>query len=258
LVDLSPKRGECSPPSAQTRDTPLVQVRKPQIENSLQGKILRRCTFFYRFMLARTHSEAILKFEPLLAQFFEHEWLAGVSVRFRFLPGPEDREITIPWPRNKYLLQLRLLPWREQGCRANWSAPVTVIVSKKVHDGEPKPVRYMSLFIQGDVIHIAQLQGAHLIEMPKGLRDWAVRFVRACMEFARQENFRGVRLARADSLYSYHNPSLHWYPTPEQRARALKQIRQSIETHHDETAQTLGLTSEKDWFWWKNPDFRPL
>ena len=179
-----------------------------------------------------------------------------VRVRLRFLPGFEERELRIPWHGNKYLLRLRLLPWREQGCPAHWGAPITVSVSKKSQEGAPKTVRYMSLFIRGDVIHIVQLQGVSSIEMPKGLRDWAERCVRACMEFARRENFRAVRLARSESLYSYHNPSIHWYLTPKERALATQQIRARMEKHHDGTARSLGFTSETDWFSWENSNFR--
>jgi hypothetical protein len=209
-------------------------------------------------MVARAHSDAIQRLEPLLEQFFEHEWIEEVSVRFRFWPGAEDRELRIPWPGNKYLLRLRLFPWRKQGCPAHWGAPITVTVSKKSQDETPKTVRYMSLFFQDDVIHIVQLQGVPLIEMPKGLRDWPERFVRACMEFARRENFRAVRLAQPDSLYAYHNPYIRWYFTPEERAQALKKIRAGFEKHYVETARTLGFTPETDWFCWENPDFRPL
>ena len=93
--------------------------------------------------------------------------------------------------------------------------------------------------------------------MPKGLRDWSERCVRACMEFARQENFRAVKLAHPNSLYSYHNPYTRWYFTPKERAEALKKIRAGFEKHHSENAQTLGFTPETDWFRWENPDFRP-
>jgi hypothetical protein len=242
------------PPSAQA---PLVQKRKLQIENSILGKILRRWIFLYRFMLARTQSDAIRRLESLLGEFFEHEWIERVRVRLRFLPGAEERELRIPWPGNKYLLQLRLLPWREQGCPAHWGAPIAVTVSKKSHEGPSKTVRYMSLFIRDDVIHIVQLQGISSVEMPKGLRDWAERCVRACMEFARKENFRAVRLARSESLYSYHNPAIPWYFPPKERARATQQIRARIEKHHDATARSLGFTPETDWFRWENSDFRP-
>jgi hypothetical protein len=235
-----------------------LPLRRPQIENSLQGKILRRWLFLYRFMLARAHSDAIGRLEPLLQEFFEHEWVADVRVRLRFLPGAEDRELKIPWPGNKYLLRLRWLPWRKQACPAHWGAPVTVSVSKTNSGEMPKTVRYMSLFIQEDALHIVQLQGVPLIEMPKGLRDWAERFVRACMEYARRENLRAVKLARPDSLYSYHNPSIRWYFTPEQRVETLKKIRAGFEKHHDGTARILGFTPETDWFCWDNPDFRRL
>ena len=57
-------------------------------------------------MVAGAHSDAIQRLEPLLEQFFEHEWIEEVRVRFRFWPGAEDRELRVPWPGNKYLLQL--------------------------------------------------------------------------------------------------------------------------------------------------------
>jgi hypothetical protein len=234
-----------------------VRTRNLQIENSLQGKLLRRWTFLYRFILTWPHSGAIQRLEPLVGQFFEHEWVAGVSVRLRFLPGPEDRELRIPWRGNKYLLRLRLLPWRKQDCPAHWGAPVTITVSKNSQDDTPKTVRCMSLFIKGDAIHIVQLQGVPLIEMPKGLRDWPERFVRACMEFARRENFRAVRLARPDSLYSYHSPSIRWYFTPTEGAQTAAKIRAAFHKYHDGTARTLGFSTETDWFCWENPDFRP-
>jgi hypothetical protein len=252
------RRNALSPSSVQWLHSNSVQIRKLQIEDSLRGKILRRWTFLYRLMMSRARSLAIQRLESLIAQFFEHEWVAGVSVRFRYLPGPEDRVLRIPWPGNKYLLQLRLLPWRKQGCPAHWGAPITVTVSKKGQDATPKTVRYMSLFLKDDAIHIVQLQGVSLIEMPKGLRDWPERFVRACMEFARRENFRAVRLARPNSLYSYHHPSIRWYFTPEEGAQTATKIRQAFHKHHDGTAQTLGFTPETDWFCWENPDFRPL
>ena len=218
--------------------------------------MLRRWTFLVRFMTARAQIDAIERLEPILEKFFESQWIAEARVKFRFWPGAEDREVRIPWSSNKFLVRLRLLPWRKQGCPAHWGAPVTVTISKTNEGDTPKTVRYMSLFLEDDVIHIVQLQGVPLIEMPKGLRDWAERFVKACMEFARQENFRAVRLARADSLYSYHHPDIRWYFTPIQRAQTLKRIRAGFEKHHDENARTLGFIPEIHWYRWENPDFR--
>ncbi len=255
-VGASPKRDDqCS---THLSRKPLMQMRKLQKENSFQGKIRRKWSFLHQFIVARAHYDAILRLEPILQRCFEHEWVAGARVRLRFLSGKEDRERRIPWPRNKYLLQLRLLPWREQGCPADWSAPITVAVSKKTQEGKPKTVRYMSFYIKDDVIHIVQLQGVPLVEMPKGLRDWAKRLVKACMEFARQENFRAVKVAAADSLYSYHQPYTPSHFTLEERTRAQKKIRANMERHHDQTARSLGFTPEIHWYRWQNPDFAPL
>jgi hypothetical protein len=230
-----------------------IKLRRIQVESSLAGKLLRRWNFFSRYLLARAQLDVIRRFQPTIERFFEHEWLAGASVRLRLLPG-EDRELRVPWPGGKYLLSLRWMPWRDQGSLANWSAPVTVAVYKNGKDGgRPEIVRYMSLFIRHRIVHIVQLQGVPLIEMPKGLRDWAERFVRATMEFARQEHFRGVWVARADSLYSYHNPTVRFLP-PEIRQREANRIRTNMELHHNRTAIDLGFVPDEDWFKWQNPD----
>jgi hypothetical protein len=169
-----------SRPSRHNASAIRLSLRRLQIENSLRGKVVRRWMFLYRSMVARAHSDTIQRLEPLLEQSFKHEWVADVRLSLRFLPGAEDRELKVPWAGNKYLLRLRLLPWRKQACPAHWNAPVTVTVSKTNPGDTPKTVRYMSLFIRGDALHIVQLQGVPLVEMPKGLRDWAERFVRAC------------------------------------------------------------------------------
>ena len=239
----------------------LHQPRKPQVDDSLAGKLLRRWNFCFRYVRARAQADVIRRFPPIVERFFDHEWLAGARGRLRFIPGSEERELRIPWPwrgGGKYLLRLRWMPWREEGCSASWSAPVTVTLFKKGKDGgKPAAVRYMSLFIKDDILHIAQLQGVLLVEMPKGLRDWAERFVQATMEFARDENFRGVWVARAESLYSYHHPTIRWFLPPEDRERELKRIRAHMKIHHNETAGNLGFLPEEDWFKWQNPNYKP-
>ena len=135
-------------------------MRQLLIEDSLQGKLLRRWLFLHRFVQSRRHIRAIKRLEPILEKFFDDEWIAGVCVAFRFLPGAEDREISVPWTRKRHLLRLRWLPWRKQGCAAHWDAPVTVTIAKKSRGEVSKTVRYMSFFLQGDRIYIVQLQGA--------------------------------------------------------------------------------------------------
>jgi hypothetical protein len=198
----------------------------------------------------------VKRFGPILQRSFQHEWLAGTAVRLRFLPGKEQRQVQIGWPGDKYLLRLRYLPWREEFSLANWSDPITATVFKKGKEGgKPETVRYMSMFLSDNVLNITQLQGVPLIEMPKGLRDWAERFVKAAMEYAQQENFRGVKVARADSLYSYHHPYIRQFMSAEVQERDLKRIRSNIELHHNQTAIALGFREEEDWFEWTNPAF---
>jgi len=245
--------GTCAVPSvSQPR-------RKLHVENSLPGKIVRRWSFFVRYLRARAHFDVVRRFQPILDRSFQHEWLAGTAVKLRFLPGKEQREVQISWPGDKYLLRFRYLPWREEFSLANWGAPITATVFKKGKDGgRPETVRYMSMFIKDNIIHIAQLQGIPLIEMPKGLRDWAERFVKATMEFAQQENFRGIWIARAESLYSYHHPYIRRFLSPEVQERDLKRIRSNIEIHHNQTAIDLGLHPAEDWFEWTNPAYKPV
>ena len=245
------------PDAASPAPPASIKRGKTQTQESLPGRLLRRWNFFSRYVLARAQLDVIRRFQPTVERFFEHEWLAGASVRLRFLPGGEDPEFWIPWPEGKYVLRLRWMPWREEGSSANWSAPVTVSVYKNGKDGgRPEIVRYMSLFIRRGIVHIVQLQGVPLIEMPKGLRDWAERFVKATMEFARQQNYHGVCVARADSLYSYHHPTVRFLP-PEIRQREAKRIRTNMELHHNQTAIDLGFLPDEDWFKWQNPDYRP-
>jgi len=110
----------------------------------------------------------------------------------------------------------------------------------------------MSFFIKDDIVQITQLQGVPLIEMPKGLRDWAERFMKAAMEFARAENFRAVWVLHAEAVYSYHHPYLRSHLVPEVREREVKRIRANIELHHNVTASGLGFAFEDIWFKWQN------
>ena len=235
-----------------------------QIENSWAGKCLRRWQFAVRYYRARTRWESLRRIEPFLRKNFEcgdengrNDWISHVIVKLRALPGPEDREFLIPWRGDGFLLRLRLLPWREQGCSANWSSPVAVMVFKKGKDcGSPVAVRYMSLFIEDDTIHVAQLQGMRKMEMPPGLKDWTERMLRACVAFARSENLRGVSVATARSQYSFHHPYVHPGLSPEEREREAARIRERMQTHLDGTASALGWPLEGEWFKWINPTYR--
>lgn len=236
----------------------VLEDRNLQIENSWRGTWLRRRQFYIRYYRARTRWSTLRRLE-----FKSHkendksDWIAGVTVRLRALPGWEDRECLIRWPGDRFLLRLRFFPWREQGCRANWSSPVTVLVFKKGKDGDkPVAVRFMSLFIEDDMIHVTQLQGMSKIEMPPGLKDWAERMLRACMQFAQEENLRGVSVALARSQFSFHHPYVHAWLSPDVRQREADRIRDRMQAHHDGTARALGLVLDEAWFKWNNPHYR--
>jgi hypothetical protein len=242
-----------------------VQERNFAIENSWLGTWFRRRQFYVRYYRARTRWSTLQRLEPMLNKHFKshkendkNDWIAGVTVRLRALSGWEDREFLIRWPGDKFLLRLRFFPWREQECRANWSSPVTVLVFKKGKDGgRPVAVRFMSLFVEDDMIHVAQLQGIYKIEMPPGLKDWAERMLRACMEFAQEENFRGVSVALPQSQFSFHHPYVHPWLTADERRREADRIRERMQTHHGGSARALGWPLEGAWFRWNNPNYRP-
>jgi hypothetical protein len=246
--------------------TPKEQLRRErnwQIENSWRGKWFRRRAFYIRYYRARRSWSPLRRLEPILKEHFKiqekndkNDWIAGVIVRLRAWPGKEDREFLISWPGNRFLLRLRLFPWREQGCLASWSAPVTVLVFKKGKDGgKPTVVRYMSLFVEDDRIYVAQLQGIPKIEMPPGLKDWAERMLRACMQFAQEENLRGVSVALAQSQFSFHHPYVHAGLSPDVRQLEAERIRQRMQIHHDGSARALGWSLEGAWFKWNNRNY---
>lgn len=235
-----------------------------EIGNSWPHKLRRRWHFYVRYYRAKTRWSTLRRLEPLIKKHFEsrnengrNDWISHAMVRLRALPGREDRELRVPWSADRSLLRLRFFPWRQQGCSANWSSPVTVLVFKKGKDGgKPVAVRYMSFFVKDDVIHIAQLQGVQRIEMPPGLKDWAERLLQACMEFARQEDFRGVRVALAQSQHSFHHPYLQPWLSAEERAREADLIRKRMQSHLDGSAHALGWPLEGEWFEWTNPHYR--
>jgi hypothetical protein len=241
-----------------------VQEHNLEIENSWPGKWLRRWQFYVRYCRARARWSTLRRLEPILEKHFKshqvigkNPWISHVAVRLRLLPGFEDREFLIRWWGDRFLLRLRFFPWREEGCQAVWSSPVTILVFKKGKDGgKSVPVRYMSLFVEDDMIRVAHMQGVSKIEMPPGLKDWAERMLRACVEFAQEENFRGVSVASAQSQYSFHHPYVHPWYTAEERVRETNRIRERMKTHHDGAGRALGWSLEGAWFKWNNPNYR--
>src|SRR5262249_40850346 len=137
---------------------------------------------------------------------------------------------------------------------ASWyikrDAPIGVLVFKK-RRGKRKPAFGMSLYIAENTICIQQLQGYSWVDLPD---KWPTSFVEACMEFARQENLRGVQVPMAHTLYSYRYPYLHASSSrPMERANELQSLRTKMEWLYDATALQLGFVATGDWYQWNNP-----
>jgi hypothetical protein len=78
--------------------------------------------------------------------------------------------------------------------------------------------------------------------------------IEACQEFARRRGFKAVKVAKADSLFSYHNPSINPMLLADGRDRAVERIRRDMSLLYDANAQALGFASVGDWFEWINPE----
>jgi hypothetical protein len=110
----------------------------------------------------------------------------------------------------------------------------------------------MSLYLIRRTIYIGQLQGVAGTDPPKELRFWPAKFMEACQTFALQEGLTEVRVPRADTLYSYRNPSLNPDLSPEAREMALERIRKAMELLYDANALALGFVPDGNWFRWEN------
>src|SRR6516165_1575815 len=49
--------------------------------------IRSRTRFFVRYILAKSRSKALLRLLPLIENSFQHPWVAGVQLQFRFWPA---------------------------------------------------------------------------------------------------------------------------------------------------------------------------
>jgi len=111
----------------------------------------------------------------------------------------------------------------------------------------------MSFYVFGSNLYIKQIQGVSQTDAPSELRAWPEIFIEACRQFAREQAFRTVRVPRADTLYSYHSPTINMDLLPDARKRSIKRIRRNIELLYDANALRLGFVREGDWFVWTNP-----
>ncbi len=74
-----------------------------------------------------------------------------------------------------------------------------------------------------------------------------------CRQLARQEGLKGVRVSKAQALYSYRNPYLRPQLLPEARESALQRIRKDMKLIYDANALALGFLPEGRWYRWDVP-----
>jgi hypothetical protein len=202
----------------------------------LLQRLLRRLRFFARYSIAQAYSRKIHRFRPVLAEAFNHPWVAGLELQIRLKPGNETK-IGRLWRIYKSLPAQSM----------HWDAPITVTVFRE-RRGKKRQALCMSFYIHGDAVYIAQIQGVWKTDVPKELRAWPKIFIDACRTFARQENLRAVMVPKAATLYSYRNPFLRPDLLPLARQNALSRIRDSMTTLYDRNAVDLGFLPDGDWF----------
>lgn len=127
-----------------------------------------------------------------------------------------------------------------------WEAPLAVSIWD-----DAGPLCGMSLEILPDIIHIRHLQGVAGVPLKEVIPDWAPRFVKACIRFARLTGITYVRLSNADNRVSYFMPEFS-EPVPDRKA-AVAQLRRRLRTIYDGTGRKLGLTPGESWSQWVNP-----
>jgi hypothetical protein len=215
-----------------------VQLQKLELDHSLLGSVYRRTYFFVQYAYATAKSNSVARILPILEKFFEHPWVAEVELRIRFWPGQE-----------------RVMLWAKNHQRPmHWDAPITVSVFRKKR-GKKRLALCFSMYVIGDALNIKQIQGVSGTDVPNELKAWPRIFMEACRTFARQETLREVRVPRANSLYSYHTPSLNPELVPDSRKRALERIRSNMELLYDANALELGFVPDGAWFKWPNPNW---
>lgn len=214
------------------------QPKNRETEVSLLGRIHRRTHFLVQYIFAKIQSRTIETLLPVVEDVFRHPWVVEVELRVRFCHG-HDRV----WPWNRHLQSLPM----------HWDAPITISVFRSKR-GKRRQALCMSLYVIRDNFYIKQLQGVSQTTTPSELRAWPKMFIEACRMFARKKGFKSVRVPRADSLYSYHNPYINTNLLPDARERAIKRIQRDMELLYDKNALELEFVPDGYWFKWINPE----
>ena len=223
-----------------------IPVPEPfKVDRSLAGRLCRRTLFFVRYSMAQMQSRTVGKLLPIVEDSFDHPWVSRIEFRIRSRPGNGALSSDL---RSNQVLPAGLV---------HWDAPVTICVFRR-RRGKDRPALCMSLYVNGGTVNIVQLQGVLHTDPPKEIRLWPRTFIESCRTFVRQEHLKAVKVAKADSLYSYRNPYVNPELPLEAREEAVQRIRKSIELIYDVNALALGFIPDGDWFKWENSKPRAL
>lgn len=197
----------------------------------LLGSVKRRGAFKFRYLSAILQKKKISKLQASVAHKFDHPWVTRVEQRY------------LPHANPEYVA----------GKFVKWDAPIAISVFRN-SENEQKLVVCMSLYVVNNVAHIVQLQGVSAFDLPAALLKWAGLFVEACQQFAIDAHLSHVRVAKAQSLYSFHNAQIE-PGTPEAMATTKHRIQSKMLLLYDGTARELGFSEAGEWYVWENPKY---
>jgi hypothetical protein len=163
------------------------------------------------------------------------------------LLGASQRAFSHPWVSNVTMV-LQSQPGFGEHCQVSVDAPIVIVV----WHGDRQAL-FLACRIVCKTLTIEQLQGSFGVNVPRDLA-WTTRYVAACQEVAQATNLRQVRIARAEFLPTFRNPSVK-ANSREEFEDLRARIRASLIRRYDESAEQLGFARGKRYSVWRNPNF---
>lgn len=219
----------------------MSTLQKHEVDRSVAARLRRRILFFGRYLVARAQVRRIERLLLVLEESFRHPWVTRIEVKIQPRPGRGTR-----WA----VRHIGPSGSSERGL-VHWDAPVTVCVFRKKRCAE-RPALCMSLYLSNRAVHVVQLQGVPQTDPPRGVRLWPVKFIEACRDFAIEERLDEVKVAKAETLYSYRNPTVNSELPKAAREETVQRIRRTMELLYDANALSAGFAPDGDWFKWTN------
>ncbi len=130
-----------------------------------------------------------------------------------------------------------------------WEAPIVFLV--QLNDGTSLG---LAVEFRGSVLCVRQMQGTKGADIPREINHWPLIFMRACIDFAKQNNLREVRLYRADQSGFYWHPVAIPYENGEQWSVAVANLQRRMRQRYDGTAYNLRMIMTRRYGFWTNPN----